>query len=135
MTRPRLRAATVAIHTPNPRELAAFYQRLLGLDLVAEEGPRPGGPRGDGWALLRPPAGQTGMSLAFEFEPEYVPPVWPTVAGEQQIMTHVDIAVEDLEQAVAWALEMGARLAEFQPQQDVRVMLDPAGHPFCLFPG
>ena len=24
-------------------------------------------------------------------------------------------------------------LAGFQPQQDVRVHLDPAGHPFCLF--
>lgn len=24
-------------------------------------------------------------------------------------------------------------LAQFQPQDDVRVYLDPAGHPFCLF--
>ena len=33
----------------------------------------------------------------------------------------------------AWALKAGAVLAEHQPQQDVRVLLDPAGHPFCLF--
>jgi hypothetical protein len=26
-------------------------------------------------------------------------------------------------------------LADFQPQDDVRVCLDPAGHPFCLFLG
>jgi hypothetical protein len=26
-------------------------------------------------------------------------------------------------------------LAEFQPQDDVRVYLDPAGHPFCLYVG
>jgi hypothetical protein len=83
--------------------------------------------------LLRPPVGQTGVSLSFEFEAEYVPPVWPSVPGEQQVMAHVDIAVGDLEGAVARALEVGARLASYQPQADVRVMLDPAGHPFCLF--
>lgn len=27
----------------------------------------------------------------------------------------------------------GARQAAYQPQDDVRVMVDPAGHPFCLF--
>ena len=32
-----------------------------------------------------------------------------------------------------WAIRAGAVLAEFQPQLDVRVMVDPAGHPFCLF--
>jgi hypothetical protein len=57
------------------------------------------------------------------------------VAGEQQIMTHIDIAVEDLEAAVAWAVAAGATLAAHQPQHHVRVLLDPAGHPFCLFPG
>jgi len=29
----------------------------------------------------------------------------------------------------------GATLAGFQPQDQVRVCLDPAGHPFCLFLG
>ena len=28
---------------------------------------------------------------------------------------------------------VGATVAELQPQADVRVHLDPAGHPFCLF--
>ena len=31
------------------------------------------------------------------------------------------------------AVELGATVAEFQPQDDVRVLLDPAGHPFCLY--
>ena len=30
------------------------------------------------------------------------------------------------------AEKAGAVQAEFQPQEDVRVFLDPAGHPFCL---
>jgi hypothetical protein len=34
----------------------------------------------------------------------------------------------------AWAIEQGAELASDQPQDDVRVLLDPEGHPFCLFP-
>ena len=29
--------------------------------------------------------------------------------------------------------ERGATLAGFQPQEDVRVLYDPAGHPFCLY--
>jgi hypothetical protein len=31
------------------------------------------------------------------------------------------------------AAETGAVLAEFQPQDGVRVFLDPAGHHFCLY--
>lgn len=46
---------------------------------------------------------------------------------------HLDIQVDDLEQAVTYALSVGATQADFQPQHDVRVMLDPAGHPFCLY--
>jgi hypothetical protein len=46
---------------------------------------------------------------------------------------HLDIEVDDLEQAVAHAVAVGAEQAEYQPQQNVRVMLDPAGHPFCLY--
>jgi hypothetical protein len=50
------------------------------------------------------------------------------------MMMHLDIGVEDLESGVAWAVECGAVVANHQPQRDVRVMLDPEGHPFCLFP-
>ena len=46
---------------------------------------------------------------------------------------HLDIEVDDLDAAGAAAKAAGATLAEFQPQDDVRVWLDPAGHPFCLF--
>jgi Glyoxalase-like domain len=61
--------------------------------------------------------------------------VWPAAPGEPQMMVHLDIAVENLDEGVAWAREAGAVLAEHQPQKHVRVMLDPDGHPFCLFPG
>ena len=128
-----MKVTSVTIHTPDPRALAAFYRDLLGWTQSAEEGPRPGAPPQDGWAQLRPPPGETGPTLNFEYESEYVPPVWPSAPGEQQTMTHVDIHVDDLDAAVAWATERGARLAGYQPQADVRVMLDPNDHPFCLF--
>jgi hypothetical protein len=49
------------------------------------------------------------------------------------MMMHLDFEVVNLETAVAHALELGAEEAEYQPQKDVRVLLDPAGHPFCLY--
>ncbi len=49
------------------------------------------------------------------------------------MMMHLDIEVEDLDAAGAHATGCGARLADFQPQANVRVYLDPAGHPFCLW--
>ena len=54
-------------------------------------------------------------------------------AGTQQMMMHLDLEVSDLAASVAHALELGAILPDFQPQEDVRVLLDPAGHPFCLW--
>ena len=47
-------------------------------------------------------------------------------------MIHFDFQVGDLDSAVADALALGATVAAAQPQQNVRVLLDPAGHPFCL---
>ena len=49
------------------------------------------------------------------------------------MMLHLDIAVDDLAAAVDDAVGLGATVAGYQPQDDVRVMLDPAGHPFCLY--
>ena len=49
------------------------------------------------------------------------------------VAQHLDIAVADLDEAVRWALGAGAVLADVQPREAVRVMLDPAGHPFYLF--
>jgi hypothetical protein len=45
---------------------------------------------------------------------------------------HFDFQVGDLDSAVADAVALGATLATTQPQEHVRVLFDPAGHPFCL---
>jgi hypothetical protein len=45
---------------------------------------------------------------------------------------HFDFQVGDLDTAVAEAVELGATIAQFQPNDNLRVLIDPAGHPFCL---
>lgn len=132
MRRPPMEVVGPVLDAPDARALAGFYEKLLGWRMVESEGPRPGYPPADGWAKLRSPNG--GYKLEFQWEENYRRPVWPPVDGEQQMMVHLDIGVDDLDAGVAWALELGATLAEHQPQEGVRVMLDPSGHPFCLFP-
>ena len=111
------------LEAPDAPSLARFYSQLLGRPIDKEE---------PSWATI----GQAGESyIAFQTSPEYVPPVWPPEDGRQQMMMHLDVEVHDLEAAVADAIELGARLADHQPQDNVRVMLDPVGHPFCLYLG
>lgn len=113
----------VVLDAPDARELARFYERLLGWQIFNSS---------EEWADLAP-SKDAGYNLAFATEPRYVRPVWPTEDGRPQMMLHLDFEVDDLEQAVAHAVECGAEPASYQPQETVRVMLDPAGHPFCLY--
>jgi catechol 2,3-dioxygenase-like lactoylglutathione lyase family enzyme len=117
-----MRIESTVLGAPDPGELADFYQRMLGWERIHDE---------PDWVKLKPPGGGTG--LAFQLEEKHVPPVWPAGDGDQQMMMHLDIWVDDLDEAVRRALEAGATLADFQPQLDNRVMIDPVGHPFCLF--
>jgi catechol 2,3-dioxygenase-like lactoylglutathione lyase family enzyme len=121
---PALTLTTVNIGAPDPAALARFYVRLLGWAIAAEE---------PNWVLLRDPDG--GVGLSFQTEAHHVRPVWPAGPDDPQMQMHLEIRVADLEGAVAHATECGATLADYQPQQDVRVFLDPAGHPFCLWLG
>jgi hypothetical protein len=129
-----MRVASVVLSSADPRGLGAFYQQLLGYDTVANEPPAPGAPEADGWVVLRC-AEPAAVKLSFQYEPDYTAPTWPPRPGDQAMMMHLDIASEDLQAAVEWALAAGASLAGHQPQPGVRVLLDPAGHPFCLFVG
>jgi catechol 2,3-dioxygenase-like lactoylglutathione lyase family enzyme len=120
--RPRMRVSGVVLDAPDARELAAFYRRLLGWTVAMDE---------PDWMMLRAPDG--GPGLSFQTERAYARPTWPAGPGDQQMMVHLDIEVDHLEVAGAHAVAAGATLADYQPQDDVRVYLDPAGHPFCLW--
>lgn len=142
MDAPRTRLSGPVIGCGDAWELAEFYAALLGWTVVDRSENVPGA-----WALVRSPGGE--QKLEFQREAPFVPPVWPTVAGEQQMGMHLDIAVDGLApmrameqrrhqfgEVVERAVSFGARIAPHQPQAGrVVVMLDPAGHPFCLFPG
>lgn len=119
---PSMRLRAVVLGSTDPQELASFYQRLLGWDREQDE---------PEWVRLSDPAG--GPGLSFQLEPDHLPPTWPPLAGEQQMMMHLDVVVDDLTAASAHAVGVGARLAQHQPEKGVLVHLDPAGHPFCLF--
>jgi predicted enzyme related to lactoylglutathione lyase len=119
---PQLKLSGIVLDAPDARELAAFYRRLLGWAADQDE---------PEWVTLVSPSG--GAGLSFQSNSAYVRPVWPAPRGAQQPMMHLDIAVQDLDAATAHAKAAGAVLAGYQPQVDVRVHLDPAGHPFCLF--
>ncbi len=132
-TRARLVATSVTIGTPDPHAAARFWARLLAYRVTADEAPSDAADQG--WAQVAPPPGAPGFTLNLEHEREFRAPVWPARAGEQVATQHVDVHVPDgdLDAGVAWALTCGARLAEHQPQDDVRVLVTPDGHPFCLF--
>lgn len=127
--RPSVRATSVTVMTPDPLLLADFYARLLGVEVTATEPPPPAGPAAAAFAQIRMPH----LTLNFEYEARWTRPVWPAEAGHQSATQHLDLWVDDLDAASAWATACGATLAGTQPQDDVRVLLDPVGHPFCLF--
>jgi predicted enzyme related to lactoylglutathione lyase len=122
-----LRWTGVCIDCRNGRELADFYARLFGWEITADDG--------EEWFQLGDRGG--GVHLNIQGEAWYEPPVWPERPGELTKMMHFEILVDDVEAAVAHAVAAGAREAAPQPTgrdlATLRVMLDPAGHPFCLF--
>jgi hypothetical protein len=126
---PSLQLTAITVATPAPRELAQFYATLLAGEIIASDPADPGQPEQAGWAQVR----TTNLTLNFEFEQHWRVPSWPAEAECQTATQHLDILVDDLDSAVRWAVACGARTAVFQPQDNVRVMLDPVGHPFCLF--
>jgi len=116
-----IRLSTINLNAPDPSALGAFYARLLGWEVTVDE---------PGWVVV---AGDEYVALSFEEDVHFQPPVWPSEAGRPPIQLHLDVRVTDLAGAVSHAEECGATVHPHQPQEDVRVMVDPAGHVFCLW--
>lgn len=75
--------------------------------------------------------------MNIQAERSYERPTWPEQPGCQAKMMHLEVLVSDLVAAVRFAIECGGAQAPHQPANrdptGIRIMLDPAGHPFCLF--
>ena len=105
----------IVVDCSNPLALARFWQALIGGDVVEEN---------DAWVDLD--GDDEGFYLSFQRVPE-------RKSGKNRI--HLDIDVDDLDQAIDEAEQLGARKiggvvddgnAPFQ------VMADPEGNEFCL---
>lgn len=109
----------------NPYELAKFYASLLKWDIAFYN---------EEYACIGAPGTNQGAypGITFQRNSVYKPPVWPEKPGAQQQMAHMDFAVNDLEEAVQYAIQRGAASANEQFSGYWKVMLDPEGHPFCL---
>ena len=117
---PTMKLTAITLDCADPRALAAFYQQATGLELVSESD--------DDFAGL---TGDDGLFIGFQRVDDYRAAQWPGQVVPQQF--HLDFGVDDLDEAEAMLLELGAAKPVFQPGGDQwRVFTDPAGHPFCL---
>lgn len=118
---------TLTIDCSDAEALGTFYSALFGWEITDRHGA--------GWLQLRHPNGGVGLNV--QAEQSYKPPIWPDEPGHQAKMMHFEVLVDDLDAAVGVVVRNGGSEAPHQPlDRDparLRIMLDPAGHPFCLF--
>ena len=111
--------AMVTIDCADATELATFYSQLLGMTIAYQD---------DNVAMI---TGDSGPALGFGNVDHYTPPPWPDENSQKQF--HLDLKVADIAAAEVASEKLGATRPDHQPGGDRwRVMLDPAGHPFCL---
>ena len=120
MTGPIARLSLVVLDCPDPWSLAPFYERLTGMT-KKQEGPT--------YVVI---GHSMDSGIGFQQVSDYRPPRWPDPDHPQQ--SHLDLEVEDLDEAQAQVLAIGATLL-FDGGTTYRVFADPVGHPFCLSAG
>jgi catechol 2,3-dioxygenase-like lactoylglutathione lyase family enzyme len=107
------------IECPEPPALANFYCAVLGMEVYESIRGRDSDPHG--WVVI----GHDGKKeLAFQ-RSETAP-----TAGHARL--HLDIFVDDIEEAERSVLALGASRTPNEHETGFRVFTDPAGHPFCL---
>jgi len=112
------RLGAIAIDCPDPIALADFYKDALDLEVALSS---------DELVVLS----GASVFLTFERVAEHVSPTWPAATIPKQL--HLDLAVADLDAEEARIIACGATKADVQPRPDRwRVLIDPAGHPFCI---
>lgn len=116
---PAVRLLAVTLDCPDPAALARFYSEALDLPITVST---------PGFVLV----GREGSpGLGFYRVDDYRPPTWPESAVPKQV--HLDLGVDDLDAAQARLMALGAVEPGEQPlPHKRRVLLDPAGHPFCI---
>lgn len=111
-----IRLLGVSLDCADAHELGRFYLDLLsGRSLWASDESMGIGLPGGGVLVAQTVA-------------DYRPPAWPNNS-----VVHLDLSAgAGLDHSVRRAVELGAVLHPDQPDPRWRVLLDPAGHPFCF---
>jgi catechol 2,3-dioxygenase-like lactoylglutathione lyase family enzyme len=111
--------SNIVLDCTDPAALAAFYRTATGWDVTYSD---------DDFVCL----GDGGpVQLSFQRVAGFAAPDWP----DDRKQAHVDLAVADLAAAEKELVAAGASRPGFQPGgENWTVLLDPAGHPFCLSP-
>lgn len=120
----QLDAMAVVLDSDNAEALSAFYAKMLGWTTIPYQS-------GDEWIVI---VKDHALALVFQQVDDYKRPVWPWTPEQQQQMMHLDFYVENTESAIEHALDCGAVLSDIQPGDFWTVLIDPAGHPFCIIP-
>ena len=111
--------AMVSLDCADPKAEADFWSAVLGWSLAYEA---------ESYAMLK---GGAGAAIGFGKVDDYQPPAWPNPQGTKQF--HFDLGVDDIADAERRCVALGATVPDDQPGEERwRVLLDPAGHPFCL---
>lgn len=115
----------IVLDTNDLHGLAQFYCKLLDVEIVKDMGY---------YLQLSGPDG--GVGIGIQQDDDYQKPSWPNSKDAQGQMEHLDFLVTDVEEAVALAESLGATKADAQfiGAAGGVTMIDPSGHPFCVFP-
>ena len=108
----------VSLNCSDPHELAVFYSALLEKEIAFES---------DDFSALQ----LDNIWLTFQRVADFKASTWPS--NETPSIAHLDFSVSNLDDGEAAAIAVGATLVTEQPDRDRwRVLLDPAGNPFCV---
>lgn len=122
-----MKLSSVVIDCDDAEILSEFYKNLLGWEKKVYDH----GENGI-WITLRNKEEST-TRLVFQEVDDYVRPIWPEEKDGQQQMLHMDFYSNNVEYDVKHAIKLGATLSSYQ-SGDWKVLIDPAGHPFCIVP-
>jgi hypothetical protein len=109
--------AAVVIDCRAAAPVAEFYRAVGGGEITRRD-------EDSVWLVV------AGTTVIFREVAGYQAPTWPS--PDVPMQAHLDFFVDDLGRAESLLRQHGASRPEHQPHDGLVVLLDPAGHPFCI---
>lgn len=114
---PTPQLAMMTLDCADPEPVSRFWSELLGWERVYLD---------ENAAMVQGP----NQALGFGRVENYAAPPWPNDRGSKQF--HFDLSTDDIAATAQRCIELGAHQPVEQPADTWLVLIDPAGHPFCL---